>query len=489
MIRSLSDRGLACAMIGCVALSAEAAQGQWLEKDCQTLLEVASSLQADFFGWTAVPLGDVNEDGTIDFAVSAVFNGNSSGKVTAYSGSDGSQIWSRIETLTSAILGFSMQTTDWNNDGVLDVVAAAPFNGPTGGRVWIYDGTDGSTLQILNPSDVLDDGFGASVATGGDFDGDGIDDIAVGAIGVDDPDKGLSNIGRAYVFSGADGGLITFIDGPISGKHFGLGIAFIGDTSDPPDNRDELVVGNRNPDSFFEGEARVYSFNGKSAEMLYIVKNVGMGYSLIGDRIDGGKDVNGDGVPDFTIGDMFLGKISVFSGVDGSLIYAIAPPGEETSLASNEMIDDITGDGVPDILGAAWGSDHAVTGGGRAFVFSGADGSIARSMTYTVPSGQLGCDIRLAGDLNNDGAMDFLLGATGGGFNGPPAGRFIVLAGNQSPGIPGDIDGDGSVGVKDLLILLGSWGPCDDCKKCPADLDDDCSVGVKDLLILLGNWG
>ena len=223
--------------------------------------------------------------------------------------------------------------------------------------------------------------------------------------------------------------------------------------------------------------------------MLYIVKNVGMGYSLIGDRIDGGKDVNGDGVPDFTIGDMFLGKISVFSGVDGSLIYAIAPPGEETSLASNEMIDDITGDGVPDILGAAWGSDHAVTGGGRAFVFSGADGSIARSMTYTVPSGQLGWDIRLAGDLNNDGAMDVLLGATGGGFNGPPAGRFIVLAGNQSPGIPGDIDGDGSVGVKDLLILLGSWGPCDDCNDCPADLDDDCSVGVKDLLILLGNWG
>ncbi len=53
----------------------------------------------------------------------------------------------------------------------------------------------------------------------------------------------------------------------------------------------------------------------------------------------------------------------------------------------------------------------------------------------------------------------------------------------------GDIDGDGSVGVKDLLILLGSWGPCDDCNDCPADLDGDCSVGVKDLLILLGNWG
>ena len=59
----------------------------------------------------------------------------------------------------------------------------------------------------------------------------------------------------------------------------------------------------------------------------------------------------------------------------------------------------------------------------------------------------------------------------------------------EPPGIPGDLDGDGSVGVKDLLILLGSWGLCPDCNDCPADIDGDCSVGVKDLLILLGNWG
>ena len=55
--------------------------------------------------------------------------------------------------------------------------------------------------------------------------------------------------------------------------------------------------------------------------------------------------------------------------------------------------------------------------------------------------------------------------------------------------ILGDLDGDGTVGVSDLLILLGSWGPCGDCDDCIADLDDDCTVGVSDLLILLGNWG
>lgn len=53
----------------------------------------------------------------------------------------------------------------------------------------------------------------------------------------------------------------------------------------------------------------------------------------------------------------------------------------------------------------------------------------------------------------------------------------------------GDLDFDGQVGVPDLLILLGNWGPCDDCSNCPADLDGDCTVGVKDLLTLLGNWG
>lgn len=53
----------------------------------------------------------------------------------------------------------------------------------------------------------------------------------------------------------------------------------------------------------------------------------------------------------------------------------------------------------------------------------------------------------------------------------------------------GDLNGDGSVGVSDFLILLANWGPCADCAVCPADLNGDCAVGVADLLILLGNWG
>ena len=57
------------------------------------------------------------------------------------------------------------------------------------------------------------------------------------------------------------------------------------------------------------------------------------------------------------------------------------------------------------------------------------------------------------------------------------------------PVCPWDLDNSGDVGVKDLLILLGAWGPCPPKGGCPADFDGSGDVGVKDLLNLLGVWG
>ena len=54
---------------------------------------------------------------------------------------------------------------------------------------------------------------------------------------------------------------------------------------------------------------------------------------------------------------------------------------------------------------------------------------------------------------------------------------------------PADFDDSGDVGVKDLLFLLGTWGPCPKKGDCLADFDEDGAVGVKDLLFLLGTWG
>lgn len=57
--------------------------------------------------------------------------------------------------------------------------------------------------------------------------------------------------------------------------------------------------------------------------------------------------------------------------------------------------------------------------------------------------------------------------------------------------IPGDVDGDESVGIQDFLLLLAAWGPCAECTPtaCPAEFSGDCVVGIDDLLILLANWG
>ena len=57
------------------------------------------------------------------------------------------------------------------------------------------------------------------------------------------------------------------------------------------------------------------------------------------------------------------------------------------------------------------------------------------------------------------------------------------------PACPADFDNSGAVDVKDLLFLLGAWGPCQKQGDCPADFDLSSAVDVKDLLFLLGNWG
>ncbi len=69
-------------------------------------------------------------------------------------------------------------------------------------------------------------------------------------------------------------------------------------------------------------------------------------------------------------------------------------------------------------------------------------------------------------------------------------GAFGTILKRLSAVTPGDADGDGIVGILDLLAVLGAWGSCSDpCPPtCLADFDGDCSVGILDLLILLANW-
>ena len=66
--------------------------------------------------------------------------------------------------------------------------------------------------------------------------------------------------------------------------------------------------------------------------------------------------------------------------------------------------------------------------------------------------------------------------------------RIIPADVDDGCSLLGDIDGDGIVGVNDILALLKAWGDCPAGEACQADLDGDGEVGVDDILILIANW-
>ena len=64
--------------------------------------------------------------------------------------------------------------------------------------------------------------------------------------------------------------------------------------------------------------------------------------------------------------------------------------------------------------------------------------------------------------------------------------QVIAFEGGGAAGCVGDVDGDGSTGLDDLVALLAAWGPCGD--PCPSDLDGDGSTDLDDLVSLLADW-
>ena len=79
------------------------------------------------------------------------------------------------------------------------------------------------------------------------------------------------------------------------------------------------------------------------------------------------------------------------------------------------------------------------------------------------------------------------------------AGRYSTIGGVDAGGIArlqpcptdvdGDVDGNGTVDLDDLLSVLSAWGDCPPKAPCPADLDGSGDVTIDDLLVVLNNCG
>ena len=72
------------------------------------------------------------------------------------------------------------------------------------------------------------------------------------------------------------------------------------------------------------------------------------------------------------------------------------------------------------------------------------------------------------------------------GLGAPIRQVATLIPGSDTVECEEDVNGDGMIGVSDILAVIDSWGVCDGCA---ADINQDGIVNVSDLLLVVGNWG
>ena len=249
------------------------------------------------------------------------------------------------------------------------------------------------------------------------------------------PDTIVSGLtgNSARVFSGADGGLIHLLFG---GATFGESVSGIGDIN--LDGYGDLIVGAPGDDTVNgtnSGSATIFS--GQDASILFVLLGDSAG-DAFGTSVHRAGDVNNDGTPDFIVGapmnDMNggnSGSAFVYSGVDASELYALHSFSSGDNLGNSvAAAGDVDQDGFDDVIVGLEKSDPSGTSSGSAYVYSGFDGSLLRVFTGEGQNNLLGCCVGGAGDINLDGYADLIVGASGATPNGIlKAGRATVFSG------------------------------------------------------------
>jgi hypothetical protein len=240
-----------------------------------------------------------------------------------------------------------------------------------------------------------------------DTNNDGHADLLVGAPNVDI--GGVINAGRAYIFSGLDGSVLQTFDGPASnGALFGRGVAGVGDL-DADGVWDAVVAA--------PGAGTALVFSGATGLPLLPPLNADAGNANFGQFFVGYcGDVNNDDTNDIYIGDFGdsagLGKAYVFSGADGSIIHRFTGsfPGDGLGCGRGLQAD-LNNDGYDDLAIGSYLNDVGAANAGRIEIFSGRTGQVLRTITGTNSAYQLGFDCVGIGDTDSDGWPDLLASA------------------------------------------------------------------------------
>ncbi|MEW5986899.1 MAG: FG-GAP-like repeat-containing protein [Chloroflexota bacterium] len=356
-----------------------------------------------YLGHALASAGDVNGDGFDDVIIGGYGFTQMAGVglVQVYYGSTtglpDSPSWTATGSSADNWFGYSVSTAgDVDGDGFNDVIVGAPSNGAQSGSTFVWLGSP-TGLNPDSPPDwatsSISPTYGLSVGTAGDVNGDGYSDVVVGA-----PGTMTDTIGLVYVYYGSPGGLSSTPDWTVRGEQaddgFGASVGTAGDVND--DSYADVIVGAPYFDDNQADQGRAYVYQGSAISLTLMITLSAEGSQAganFGYAAGTAGDVNGDGYSEVIVG---------------------AP-------------------GYPSQPGLA-------TGG--VFVFPGSAAGPDQTQVWTGGGDQggekVGWSVGAAGDLNGDGLADVVAGAPGYNSN---QGRALVWYGSAS-GVNGNVAGD-----------------------------------------------
>jgi hypothetical protein len=401
-------------------------------------VQLSSPTGSAYMGWRVAAGGDVDGDGLDDFICGSpkeagggmgyVISGGSLGALTT------SDAYGALApTAGAGEAGRSVALGDLDGDGYTDMIVGAY----TDNSVYIWYGPLASASAVADVVITGSSNFGHSVASGRDLDGDGNDDLVIGASSMATSAGGSP--GAAYVFYGPLAGTLTdadadaVLEGDISGEQAGAEVAMGGDLLG--DGGATILV-----------SAQYNNANGNRAGAVYIIGGAPLGTSLLSDSdavIYGANsddrlwdahdagDVDGDGQPDLVVGAsgvdgdnadqggafVFLGPL--WGAMDLSVANVTITATSKSDLLGYSVgtAGDVNGDGFSDIIVGAYGDDTVATNSGAAFLYYGPIGSVLTEddadvvLTGAAEQDQAGLSVDGGFDMNGDGYDDVLVGA------------------------------------------------------------------------------